>query len=156
MGDPAVILCGSCAQRSPGAPTVESIWLESCLPHSLGYGNLSCPPARNHPFEVIRQRHRPSAGVLALLFGNRDALTLTLQDILAFKLRDCREYGQHEFAGGCDRVDSLLTADKFHLFFGQLFHEIKQVARVSRKSADGLDNNRVAAAACAIQRCCRK
>lgn len=156
MGDPAVILCGSCAQRSPGAPTVESIWLESCLPHSLGYGNLSCPPARNHPFEVIRQRHRFAAGVLALLFGNRDALTLTLKNILTLELCNCCQYGEHKLSGRRSRVDGLLAADEFYLFLGQPFHEIEQVARVSRKAADGLDNKRVAAAACAIQRCCRK
>lgn len=156
MRAPAVVLCGFCAQKSPGAPAVKGIWFEPGLPHGLGCGNLSCPPARNHPFEVVRQRHRPSAGVPALCLGDGNALALTLQNILAFKLRDCCEYSQHKLAGRCGRVDGLLAADEFYLFLGQSFHEVKQVARVSRKSADGLDNNCVAAAACAIQRCCRK
>ena len=136
MRAPAVVLCGFYAQRSPGAPAIESIRLEPGLSHGFHRGDFPGTPAGNHPFEVIRQRHRPSAGVLDLLFGNRDALTLTLQDILAFKLRDCREYGQHEFAGRCGRVDGLLAADEFYLFLGQPFHEIEQVARVSRKTAD--------------------
>lgn len=156
MRAPAVVLCGFCAQRSPGAPTVESIWLESCMPHSLGCGNLSCPPASNHSLEIVRQRHRLAAGVLALPFSDSNSLALALQNILALKLRDCCKDSEHEFAGGCGCVDGLLAADKLYMLFGQPFHEIKQVARVSRKAADGLDNNRVAAAACAIQRCCRK
>ena len=143
-------------RRNLGASSVKGIRLEPCLPHGLSRGNLSCPPAGNHPFEVIRHRHRFAADVLALLFGNRDALALTLKNILPLKFRDCREYGQHKFAGRCGRVDGLLAADEFYLFLGQPFHEIEQVARVSRKAADGLDNNRVAATACAIQRCCRK
>ena len=156
MGDPAVILCGSCAQRSPGAPAVESVRLESGLPHSLGCGNLSCPPARNHPLKVVWQGPRLAAGVLALFLSNSDSLALALQDVLPLKFRDCGEHGEHKLAGRRSRVDGLFAADEFYLFLGQSFHEIKQVARVSRKSADGLDNNRVAATACAIQRCCRK
>ena len=148
MRAPAVVLCGFCAQRSPGAPTVESIWLESGLPHGLDCGNLSRTPTSDYPLKVVWQGPRLAAGVLALLFGNRDALTL--------ELCNRGEHGQHKLAGGRGRVDGLLAADEFHLLFGQAFYEIEQVARVSRKSADGLDNNRVAAAACAIQRCCRK
>ena len=131
------MLCGFCAQRSLGAPTVESIWLESRLPHGLDCGNLSRTPTSDYPLKVVWQGPRLAAGVLALLFGNRDALTLTLQDILAFKLRDCCKDSEHEFAGGCSRVDCLFAADKFYLFLGQSFHEIKQVARVPRKAADG-------------------
>ncbi len=156
MRAPAVVLCGFCAQRSPGAPTVESIWPESRLPHSLSRRNLSCPLASNHSLKVVRQGLWPSASVFTLLLGDSNTLALTLQDILALELRNCCKYGEHKLAGRRSRVDGLLAADEFYLFLGQPFHEIKQVARVSRKSADGLDNNRVAAAACAIQRCCRK
>ena len=130
------MLCGFCAQRSPGAPAVESVRLQPGLLHGLSRGNLSRTPASNHSLKVVRQRHRFAAGVLALLFGNRDALTLTLQDILAFKLRDCCKDSEHEFAGRCGRVDCLLAADELDLLLGQSFHEIKQVARVSRKTAD--------------------
>ena len=128
MGDPAVILCGFCAQRSPVAPTVESIWLESCLPHSLGCGNLSCPPASNHPLEVVRQRHRFAAGVLALCLGDGNALVLTLKNILTLELCNCRKYGEHKLAGRRSRVDGLFAADKLYMLFGQPFHGIKQVA----------------------------
>lgn len=136
MGDPAVILCGSCAQRSPGAPAVKGIGLEPGLPHGLDCGNLSRTPTSDYPLKVVWQGPRLAAGVLALLFGNRDALTLTLQDILAFKLRDCCKNSEHEFAGRRSRVDGLLAADEFYILFGQPFHEIEQVARVSRKTAD--------------------
>ena len=136
MRAPAVVLCGFCVQRSPGAPTVESIWLESCLPHVLSRGNLSCPPASNHSLEVIRQRHQPSAGVLALLFSDSDSLALTLQNILAFQLCDCCKYGEHKFSCWRGCVDGLLAADELYMLFGQPFHEIEQVARVSRKAAD--------------------
>ena len=138
------------------APAIEGVGLEPGLPHGFCGSDFPGTPASNHSLEVVRQGPRLAAGVLALLFSDSNSLALALQDILAFKFRDCREYGQHKFAGRCGRVDCLLAADKFYLFLGQPFHEIKQVARVSRKSADGLDNNRVAAAACAIQRCCRK
>ena len=97
---------------------------------------ISCPPAGNHPFEVIRQRHRPSAGVLALCLGDGNALALTLKNILTLELCNRREHGQHKLAGGRGRVDCLLVADEFYLFLGQSFHEIKQVARVPRKAAD--------------------
>ena len=123
-------------RRNLGASSVKGIRLEPCLPHGFRSGDFSCPPASNHPLEVIRQRHRFAAGVLALLFGNRDALTLTLQDILTFKLRDCCKDSEHEFAGRRSRVDSLFAADEFHLLLGQPFHEVKQVARVSRETAD--------------------
>ena len=156
MGDPAVILCGSCAQRSLGAPAVESIWLESRLPHVLSRGNLSRTPTSDYPLKVIRQGTRLAAGVLALLFSDSNFLALALEDIFAFQFRDCREHGQHKLAGRCGCVNSLFAADKFYLFRGQLFHEIEQVARVPRKAADRLYDYRVAAAACAIQRCCRK
>ena len=156
MGDPAVILCGSCAQRNPGAPAVKCVCLQSCLSHSLSRRNLSCPPARNHPFEVIRQRHRFAADVFTLLLGDSNSFALTLQDVLPLKFRDCGEHGEHKLAGRRSRIDSLFAADELDLLLGQPFYKVEQVARVSRKSADGLDNNRVAATACAIQRCCRK
>ena len=107
------------------------------LPHGFCGGDFPGTPASDHPLEIVWQGSRFAAGVFALRLGNRDALSLTLQDILAFKLRDCCKDSEHEFAGGCSRVDCLFAADKFYLFLGQSFHEIKQVARVPRKAADG-------------------
>ncbi len=136
MRAPAVVLCGFCAQRSPGAPAIESIRLEPGLSHGFHRGDFPGTPAGNHPFEVIRQGLWPSTGVLAPFLSNSDSLALALQDVLPLKFRDCHEHGQHKLAGGRGRVDCLLAADEFYLFLGQSFHEIKQVARVSRKSAD--------------------
>ena len=136
MRAPAVVLCGFYAQRSPGAPAIESIRLEPGLSHGFHRGDFPGTPAGNHPFEVIRQRHRPSAGVLALLFSDSNSLALTLQNILAFQLCDCCKYGEHKFSCWRGCVDGLLAADELYMLFGQPFHEIEQVARVSRKAAD--------------------
>lgn len=70
---------------------VKRICSQPCLPHGLGGGNLSCLPASNHSLEIVWQGSRFAAGVLALRLGNRDALSLTLQDILTLKLRNCRK-----------------------------------------------------------------
>ena len=53
--------------------------------------------------------------------------------------------GEHKLAGGRGRVDGLFAADELYMFFGQSFHEIKQVARVSCEPADGFYDNRVTA-----------
>ena len=42
-----------------------------------------------------------------------------------------RKYGEHKFSCWRGCVDSLFAADEFHLFLGQPFHEVKQVARAS-------------------------
>ena len=63
-------------------------------------------------------------------------LSLTLQDILTLQFCDRREHGEHKLAGWRGRVDGLFAADKLYMLFGQPFHEIEQVARVSRKAAD--------------------
>ena len=78
MGDPAVILCRFCAQRGLGASAVEGVGLESGLPHGFCGSDFPGTPSGNHPLEIVRQGKGAAAGVLALLFGNGDALTLTL------------------------------------------------------------------------------
>lgn len=123
-------------KRDLRAPTIESIWLETGLPHGFCGGDFPGTPSGNHPLEVFRQGHWLAAGVFTLLLGDSNTLALALEDIFAFQFRDCREYGQHKFAGGRGRVDSLFAANEFYLFLGQLFHEIEQVARVPRKAAD--------------------
>ena len=65
-----------------------------------------------------------------------DTFALALENILAFQLCDCCKYGEHRFSRWRGCVDGLFTADKFHLFLGQPFHEIEQVARVSCEPAD--------------------
>ena len=137
MGDPAVVLCGFYALRSLGAPTIESIWLETGLPHGFCGGDFPGTPASNHSLKVVRQGLWPSASVFTLLLGDSNTLALALEDIFAFQFRDCRKYGEHKFSCWRSRVDSLFAADKFHLFLGQPFHKVKQVARVPRKAADG-------------------
>ena len=97
---------------------VKRICPQPCLPHSLSRGNLSGTPASDHSLEVVRQGPWLAAGVLALCLGDGDTLSLTLQDILTLQFCDRRKHGQHEFAGGRSRVDSLFAADKLHLFFG--------------------------------------
>ena len=82
------------------ASSVKCVCPQSGLPHGFRGGDFTGTPSRNHPLEIVRQRHRLTAGVLALLFSYRDSLALTLEDVLAFEFCHCREHGQHEFAGG--------------------------------------------------------
>ena len=49
-------------------------------------------------------------------FTDLDALTLSLFELLSFKLRECSEHGQHEFARRSVRVDILLVADKTYTY----------------------------------------
>ena len=116
MGDPAVILCRYCAQRCLGASTVEGIRFKSRLPHGFCGGDFPGPPSGNHLLEVVRQGHRLAASILALLFGNRDAFALTLQDILTLQFYDRREHGEHKLAGWRGCVDGLLATNELHLF----------------------------------------
>ena len=116
------------------APAIEGVGLEPGLPHGFCGSDFPGTPASNHSLEVVRQGPRLAAGVLALLFSDSNSLALALQDILAFKLRDCCKDSEHEFAGRRGRVDCLLAADEFYLFLGQPFYEVEQVARVSRES----------------------
>lgn len=119
---------------------VKRICPQPCLPHSLSRGNLSGTPASDHSLEVVRQGPWLAAGVFALCLGNGNTLSLALKDIFALKLCDRREYGKHKLAGGRGCVDSLLTADKFHLLLGQPFHKVKQVAGIASETANGLNN----------------
>ena len=70
------------------------------------------------PFPIKLTEPRPvdfnglSACVLALCFGDLDALTLSLFELFSLKLRECSEHGQHEFARRSVRVDILLMADE--------------------------------------------
>ena len=79
------------SRRSFRTPTIESIRFHSSLPHGLRGSDFSCTPASDHPLEIVWQGSRFAAGVFALRLGNRDALSLTLQDILTLKLRNCRK-----------------------------------------------------------------
>ena len=79
------------SRRSFRTPTIESIRFHSGLPHGLRGSDFSCTPASDHPLEIVWQGSRFAAGVFALRLGNRDALSLTLQDILTLKLRNCRK-----------------------------------------------------------------
>ena len=118
------------------APAIEGVGLEPGLPHGFCGGDFPGTPSGNHPLEIVWQGSWLAAGVLALLFGNRDALALALQDIFAFKFCGRREYGQHEFAGRRGRIDGLFAADELYMLFGQPVHETEQVARVSCEPAD--------------------
>ena len=124
---------------------VKRICPQPCLPHSLSRGNLSGTPASNHPLEVVRQGSWLAAGILALLFGNRDAFALTLQDILTLQFCDRREHGEHKLAGWRGCVDGLLAADKFHLLLSHPFHKVEQVAGIASETANGLNNHCIAA-----------
>ncbi len=61
------------------------------LPHGFCGGDFPGTLASDHPLEIVWQGSRFAAGVFALRLGNRDALSLTLQDILTLKLRNCRK-----------------------------------------------------------------
>ena len=104
--------------RNLGTPAIECIGFESGLTHGLNCGNLTSLPASDHSLEIVRQGSRFAASVLALRLGDGDTFALALEDVLAFELCDGCEYSEHEFAGGRCRVDGLLAAYKFHLFFG--------------------------------------
>ena len=106
-------------KRDLRAPTIESIWLETGLPHGFCGGDFPGTPSGNHPLEVFRQGHWLAAGVFTLLLGDSNSLTLALQYVLPLKFRDCGEHGEHKLAGRRSRVDCLLAADKFYLFLGQ-------------------------------------
>ena len=71
-------------------------------------------------------RNRISAHVLALCLSDLDALTLSLFELLTFKLREGGEHGQHKFPRRRISVDILLVADKRNALVGECVDDIKQ------------------------------
>lgn len=61
-------------KRDLRAPTIESIWLETGLPHGFCGSDFPGTPASNHSLEVVRQGPWLAAGVLALFLSNSDSL----------------------------------------------------------------------------------
>ena len=77
------------------------------------------------PFLIELPEPRPVGGdrfpsrVLALCLCDLDALTLSLFELLSFKLGEGSKYGQHKFSRRRISVDVLLVADECNTLFVQ-------------------------------------
>ena len=92
---------------------IEGISRQAHSPHKVTpCDTLGLP----FPIELTKPRpvdlNRLSACVLALCFGDFNALTLSLFQLLSFKLREYSKHGQHEFARRSIGVDVLLVTDE--------------------------------------------
>ena len=85
------------------------------LLHSLNSGKFSPLPLGGHPVKV-RGGDGLAAPVLALDFGNLDALPLALKDIFPLQLGNSAKHSEHKFPGGGGGVDSLLLGHKLPPF----------------------------------------
>ena len=125
--------------------SVKSVSRQAHSPHKV-----TPRDAFGLPFPIELPEPRPvdfnglSACVLALCFGDLDALTLSLFELFSFKLRECSEHGQHEFARRSVRVDILLMADECYPFVGKGVDDVQQVLCRAPQTADTLDVKRIA------------
>ena len=116
---------------------VKGISRQAHSPHKVS----ACDVLRL-PFPIKLTEPRPvnlngfSACILALRFSNLDALTLSLFELFSFKLRECSEHGQHEFARRSVRVDILLVADEGNTLVGEGVDDVQQVFRGAPQTAD--------------------
>jgi len=80
----------------------------------------------------LRPRGGRSAFVLALGLGLGDALTLSLQHNLPFKLCHAPEKGQHQLARSGPRVDAHRQDAKACAFGGECVEDFQQVRHRAR------------------------
>ena len=97
------------------------------------------------PFPIELPEPRPVGGdrfpsrVLALCLSDLDALTLSLFELLSFKLREGSKHGEHKFARRCVGVDFFLVADKGNALVGESVNDVQQVLCGASQTADALD-----------------
>ena len=88
-------------------------------------------------------RDRLSARVLALSLCNLNALTLTLFELLTFRLRERRENRQHEFSCRRIRINFFFVTDQRYFLVGQRINDVQQILCRTPQTADTLLTGRL-------------
>ena len=124
---------------------VKCVRRQAHSPHKIPACNVLCFP---FPIELTElcpvNRDRLPACILALCLSDFNALSLSLFELLSFKLRQGSEHGQHEFPRRRVGVDILLVAHERNALVGQGVYDVQQIPCGASQTADALHIERIA------------